>query len=260
MRSVSALWFHIETAFTEVQDLCVIARAAQLAVESRQATPLRPKRTLMSSAGLAGVPLAADPDAPRDPLLARATELARDSAFREQHPGGADIVEMRNIIRNRMTWLKGKFDEVFRGHESNQALFPIVVYVDELVKLSTSGASNRWEPLQSLIYNVDNGGELFFTILEERLEQQETNPLVLEIFYYCLAAGFTGAYQRDSKKLESFQSRLAGRFLPPPAGENDPVEAPHDVKIVTFPWEFYALAFAVVLAVYLVLSWLAAPG
>lgn len=260
MRSVSALWFHIETALTEVQELCVVARAAQLVVEARKAAPLRPKGTLMSGAGLPAILLGLDPDAPRDPLLARATELSRGSAFREQYPDGANIVDLRDKILKRMTWLRGKIDEVFRGHDSHQALFPIVVYVDELVKLSTSGASNRWEPLQSLFYEVDNGGELFFTYLDERLDQQETNPLVLEIFYYCLAAGFTGAHQRDRQKIESYQSRLAARILPLVAPPGDPVEAPLEVKIVTFPWQFYGLGVAAVLTIYLVLSWLAAPG
>jgi type IV/VI secretion system ImpK/VasF family protein len=259
MRSVTALWFSIETVFAKVHELCVEARAAQMVLEASKAAPARPKSTLLSGAGLPAVLAGLDPNTSRDPRLAPASKLALDSLFREQHPGGADIVGMREQIEYKLKWLRAQFDAVFRSDESLKALFPIIIYIDEIMKLSAGNVSSRWESFQSQLYDIDNGGEAFFEKLEEALQQEETDPLILEIFYYCLAAGFIGAYQRDQYKIKLYQDRLAARFVPPPE-EPEPTEVPGKVLIVPFPWEYYAAGVGVVLAVYLTLSWLAAPG
>jgi type IV/VI secretion system ImpK/VasF family protein len=132
-------------------------------------------------------------------------------------------------------------------------LFPIVVYVDELVATATRGAVMRWERLQSELYEIENGGELFYQILDERLKQQETHPLVLEAFYFCLLDGFTGMYLAGSRKIEEYKSALISRIPQPeirfpltPARRAQP-------ELVAFPWQYYAIAAATVVVVYLVL-------
>lgn len=255
MRSTSQLWFHIETAFTEVQELCVRARAAQLAVE-RSAVPSGMRRTMVSPGGLSKD---LDPASEEDPRLRRAADLARDMAFREENTAGPDLVMLRAQVRKRLVWLKAKFAEVLSDHDVYYALFPIVVHFDEFIQVSTRGEAGRWEPLQGELYDIDNGGELFFTILEDRLRQQETHPMVLEIFYYCMLDGFAGAYQQDQKKIDEYRDRLVERI------ELKPVEAPEkatgaNVEIVRFPWQYYAVASMLVIGTYVLLSWLAAPA
>ncbi|MFO0660547.1 MAG: DotU family type IV/VI secretion system protein [Polyangiaceae bacterium] len=256
MRSTSQLWFHIETAFTEVQELCVRARAAQLATE-RTTVPSAMRRTMVSQGGL---PKDLEPAQEDDPRLRKAAELARDMAFREENQAGPDLVILRAQVRKRLVWLKSKFAEVFSDHDVYYALFPIVVHFDEFIQVSTRGEAARWEPIQGELYDIDNGGELFFTILQDRLRQQETHPMVLEIFYYRLVDGFAGAYEHDPKKIEEYRDRLVERIILKPVEAPEKTTGGANVELVRFPWQYYAIAAAVVIGTYALLSWLAIPA
>ena len=251
MASTTALWFSVETAFAELEELCVQARAAELAAQKK-----RDEVRAMRSIGGRGYD-----DDQTQPIQAgrfpRAAELAKDLAFREAHPNGADLVEMRERIRKRLLWLKARFAEVLSDHEVYYALFPIVAYADELVQSVTYGGSTMWEPLQSELYEVDNGGEVFYSILDERLRQDETLPLIFEIFYFCLSDGFQGMYSHDARKIDEYKSRLAARIPLRPAGGDDAREPP-PVELVAFPWQYYAIAAAAVVVVYVALALAAA--
>jgi type IV/VI secretion system ImpK/VasF family protein len=216
------------------------------------------KRTMMSGGGL-GAEREAEPGVPEDPRLAKAVDLARDMAFREENVGGADLVALKHMILKRLKWLQSKFAEVLSDHDVYYALFPVVVYFDELVQIGTRGESTRWESLQSALYDIDNGGERFFSVLDERLRQQETSPIVLEVFYFCLADGFAGMHQSDPKKLEEYKERLADRIPVKPVVAADPPDR-RPPEFVQFPWRYYAIAAASVLLTYLALSWLPVPG
>ena len=256
MASSTALWFHIEIAFADVNDLCVRARAAEL-VRRRQGDDARVVKSFGRGRGsIAPVEPGAAPEGTR---AVRASELATDLAFREQNPDGADFVELRALLRKRFTWLKARLAEALSDHDVYYALFPIVVYADELVMGVTRGEASRWEPLQSELYDVGNGGELFFSILDERLREDETHPLILEVFYFCLSDGFVGMYQGDTKKIEDYQARIADRIRLAPTGEAEPNE-PGWVQLVKFPWQYYALAVAAVIVVYVLFSWAGAPS
>ena len=249
MASTTALWFHIETAFAEVDDLCVTARAAQLAVRRSQNEARMAKSFGRGRGG------EEDEGEDTDPRFARAAQLAKDLAFREAHPEGADLVELRARLRKRLTWLKARLAEALSDHDVYHALFPIVVYTDELVMGVTRGGASRWEPLQSELYDVANGGELFYSILEDRLREDETHPLIIEIFFFCLSDGFLGMFQSDPKKIDEYKARLAERIRLNPTGVVEANE-PSLVELVRFPWQYYAIAASAVVLGYLLLSWL----
>ncbi len=247
--STTALWFPLEAALREVLDLCVNARAAQIALERARA-PRTP-------GGLGDGP---DPSAPEgDPRLARAPELARELALRGEPPAGADLVALRSLVRQRLVELRATIAEVLSDHDVYYALFPVVVHFDELVQISTRGEASRWEPLQGELYEVDNGGELFFTIADDKLRQQETHPFVFEVFYFCLADGFSGMYQGDRKKLGEYAARLAERIQPRHAPAPAPTRPARRVELVPFPWRYYAFASGLVFATYLALAWFGTP-
>jgi type IV/VI secretion system ImpK/VasF family protein len=258
MRSTTALWFDIEATFSELHELCIEARAAELAMHKRDEekrlfqggrspSPLRAEASGMESA----------PPKAGDARDARARELSRDLAFAEAHPQGADLVELRSRLRKRLSWLKSRLAEALSEHDVYYTLFPVVVYTDELVNAIAPTAVARWEPLQSELYDLSNGGEVFYSVLEERLRQEETHPLVFEVFYFCLSDGFTGAYQADPRKIDEMKVRLSERIRPKPI-EPDPdtrKEAP-PVTLVRFPWQLHAAGGALVLAAYLLYTWL----
>lgn len=254
MPSASSLWFPIGATFTDVRALCVQTRAAQLAQPKTKA-PAAPKmkRTMVSTG------LSDEDEVAEDPRLAGAAALARDLAFREENAGGPNLVSLREQIRKRLKTLEGRLAEVLGDYDRYHALFPIVVYIDELVQVSTRGEAGRWEPLQSELFDEDNGGETFFSLLEEKLRQTETHPFVLEVFYFCLSDGFTGTHQGDPKRIEEFKQRLAER-IPLQPMESARAEGPRSVHLVSFPWPFYAIAVVLVLLTHLFFFWAAGPS
>jgi type IV/VI secretion system ImpK/VasF family protein len=251
MRSTTALWFDIEVTFAELVTLCDEARAAELVVSRRD----EEKRLFRNMRGGGGGSDASSPASNPSSRHARAVELSKDLAFSEAHPNGADLVELRSVLRKRLTWLKAKLGEVLSEHEVYYTLFPIVVYADELVNAVAPGAL-RWEPLQSELYEIDNGGEVFYSILDARLRQEETHPLVFEVFYYCLSDGFLGVHQSDPRKIDEYKVRLVERIRPKPvepdAGARKEA-AP--VVLVGLPWRYHAVAAGAVLGTYLLFTW-----
>nr|ALD83712.1 hypothetical protein [Sorangium cellulosum] len=256
MGSTTALWFAIEEAFADVDALCVEARAAELALERKKR-----EEAAVRSLGR-GRAAAVEEDAPRveraekDRRSARAAELAKDLAFQDAHPGGADFVKLRARVRQRLVWLKGQLSSTLPEHEVHYVLFPIVVHFDELVRLVSRGATTRWEPLQSELYDVDNGGELFYTRLEERLRQEETPPIVFEVFYFCLSDGFQGMYQGDTKKIAEYKARVDLRIPKKPIADADDGPEGAPVELVRFPWLYYAAALGAMVGLYAVLTWI----
>ncbi|MFO7179020.1 MAG: DotU family type IV/VI secretion system protein [Pseudomonadota bacterium] len=252
MDTKTALWFCIERTFARVFELCLEARAAELVVQQRAA-----EGRLMRTSSVPPEVLPAVTDTSAAERDRRAAELARDPVFREAHENGADLVALRAELRQVLGELRAKLLEVLAEHEVYYVLFPIVVYCDELMATATRGAVMRWEPMQGEFYEIENGGERFYEVLEERLRQDETHPLVLETFYFCLLDGFTGMYPAGSKQIEEYRERLVARFRPPPLRFPKVEAEPKRTELVPFPRRYYASAAAVVFAVYCVLSWMA---
>jgi type IV/VI secretion system ImpK/VasF family protein len=246
----------METAFNELGEVCVQARAAVLAQERTQAPPQALRNTMVAPVS----PLLSPALIAEDKRFARATQLARDLAFRADHSAGVDLVHIKDTLRQRLVWLRAKFAEVLSDYDVYFAIFPVVVHFDEFVQIASRGESARWEPLQGELFNVSNGGELFFQQLDDRLRQQETHPLVMEIFYYCLSDGFTGKYHDDPKKLDDYKARLVERIRLQPVPVDSQPDGASPVKLIPFPWFYYAAAILAVAGVYGLLYALAPKG
>jgi len=255
MKSTTALWFDIEATFAEIERLCIEALAAELAVSWQE----QEARQLRTAVGGTRISLLGDePRVEEDRRAVRGAEMVRDPLFRDAHRDGADLVELRAHLRKLLTSLKSKLAEVLPDHEVYYALFPIVVYCDELMNGVTKSKLARWEPLQSELYEIDNGGELFYSILEERLRQAETHPIVFEVFYFCLSDGFVGMYQGDPKKIEEYKARLRERIpCKPLAAADATARGGSQIELVEFPWRYYVTAALAVVAGYVLLSVLA---
>lgn len=271
-------WFSIEAAFVEIESLCVRARAAMLVQENERILPkasLPLKRTMASMADLRtmgskrdasppsepppSIPLADLPvgSTPAETRQLRAEALSRDLAFREDHAGGADIVELRDRIRHQLKRLENQLSLSLSTHDLYYALFPLVVLIDEMMRVGLGSDAMRWELLQSELFDIDNGGDEFFIVLEARLRQIQTPPLVLEVFYFCLAEGFGGAHLGDHRRLDQYRQQITARLPLHPVPLTAPVERPRPVTLVRFPWLFYAVGLAAVLATHALLTLLA---
>jgi type IV/VI secretion system ImpK/VasF family protein len=154
-------------------------------------------------------------------------------------------------------------DELTR-EEADRVLFPLAIYFDQLIasrpdaRLAPREASGLFDApalVQDTLFHIDDGGERFYLMLEEALNEREPPSLLLEVYYYCLKDGFLGRYNADSPERTSLLERLAQRLddsaLPrfsvavPPAGATDRA---------AFPLRYYLKAAAGMLAVFLTLS------
>lgn len=254
------IWYDIQHVLSEVQRICVEARAVDL-LQRRRRAELAESRALQGFASGRASEAPAVSSAPEgetglldsDPRFKQAETLALRSEFIASHPIGeqVDLVTVRAQLRKMLGWLKTRLAEELTEREVYHCLFPLVIYTDELVHLATEGAAARWEPLQGELYDVDNGGEMFFAALETLLHKSDTLPLIFEIYLFCLKDGFCGQYHGQPGKLTEFCRRVAERIpvAPPGLGAGE-VGMSRQVTLDSFPLAHYVTAVLLVAGVF----------
>lgn len=121
--------------------------------------------------------------------------------------------EVKNDIRNLLTKSEGY---VTRGNfprdEYDQARFALCAWIDEAILSSRWLHKNRWlnDQLQRLYYNTTDAGEEFFERLSSiGLHQRD----VREVYYLCLALGFSGRYCNPGDEYNLEQIKTANLKL-----------------------------------------------
>lgn len=169
-------------------------------------------------------------------------------------PLGADVVALRSKVRERLLWLKARLGEGLTSREAYFVLFALVVHVDEKVASAAGGGAAEWPPLQLGFFEIDDGGERFYSVLDALLDKEDTLPLILEVFYYCLKDGFLGLYANNPDKIEAYLARLSARL----SAEASPLtsRAPQRdsaVRLVELPWHYYLWATGTAASLLLIL-------
>lgn len=93
-----------------------------------------------------------------------------------------------------------------------QARYTLCCFIDEIVLNTSWGGNSDWatESLLSTFHNETFGGEYFFTLLDNAINQPSQNLMLLELQYLCLAFGFVGKMRiedRGYEKLERIKDR-----------------------------------------------------
>ncbi|RNC71728.1 MAG: DotU family type IV/VI secretion system protein [Desulfuromonadales bacterium] len=137
-------------------------------------------------------------------LLAYAIHFLRTAAVR-QPPYG----EVRKEIDLLLAQSESAFRRCsFSRDEYELARFAVCAWIDEAVLSSAWSEKGLWlrEQLQRLHYNTTEAGEEFFDRLNALgLHQRE----VREVFYLCLALGFTGKYCKPGDEYQLEQVKTA---------------------------------------------------
>ncbi|MDD9939856.1 MAG: DotU family type IV/VI secretion system protein [Myxococcales bacterium] len=271
MRSTISLWYEIESLFTEVGKECTEARAAEL-VARKRAEFTGP----LDSLGAPAPTSMTVEDTSNTPRFPGALELANDPAFQARSRGGANPVKLRATLRKLLDGLKGKLSEVLNEREVYYTLFPIVIFCDELLYDVTEGAKRfgpirdemqrdveederlQWVPLQRELYEIENGGEVFYALIDSLVRKEDTEPLVFQVFYYCLNDGFQGIHLNDPHIREEYKSKLAARIPVEKPEAPGPLKLSGDsaIRLVNFPVRYYVLAVASVIVVFVALRFL----
>ncbi|HRI50968.1 MAG TPA: DotU family type IV/VI secretion system protein [Pseudomonadota bacterium] len=150
--------------------------------------------------------------------LAQVRELAAAGASADAQ----SIAELRRRLRALLNPLRSELTTALGKSEAYELLLPLVIYCDELVlnKLAKP-ARPAWPLLQAELFQINDGGERFFQMVDERLQQAQAPRLLLEVLYYCLGCGFLGRYVSEPAKVLPYKTQLAER-LQLHAGENRP--------------------------------------
>jgi type VI protein secretion system component VasF len=254
MSNTGRQWFAIASVFSEIKALCQAARQAEeLAAQQEKAAAEAAK----AGAGAPG---------------ARA----------EKAPSRVDVIGLRKKLRTRLDELKTELAKTLTEREVYYVLFPLVVYTDEQLQGITRGraialpplrrelsdeptpfaSSEResgWRSLQSELYEVEDGGEAFYTWIDHLLKREETSPLIFEVFYLCLSDGFVGRYKGFPEKIDEYKKQLMGRIPPVSRLEERADKGQEEaVELVEFPKWYYVIAAASVVGMFAVLHLLSA--
>ena len=124
-----------------------------------------------------------------------------------------ELVQARKELRSLLMHLKSVLAEHLSEREVYMSLFPIVVYIDETVQTEVFQVSEKqWALLQKELFDIEDGGVLFYDTLDDALRHPETLPFVLELFYLCMKSGFKGKYAENPARLNSYLEMLKNRI------------------------------------------------
>jgi hypothetical protein len=145
---------------------------------------------------------------------------------------------------------------------AERCLAALLIQYDER-ELSYLGSAQPAQGLplfQTMFCGYYDGGERYYRYLEDALRAQDTNPLVLEVFLFCLRSGFCGQFllpEHPARLAFSRElcQRVLGKVTPNTSEPKAPVRC---IRGQRFPFQYYLVAATVVLGLWLGLRSLAA--
>jgi len=195
-------------------------------------------------------------------------EAARLREASEAEPAGlvgappappAAYMRVRRALRDAIeARLDPELVEAIGLWQKHLAVIAVAAFADERERVALGPLAEAWRLplLQTELVEIDDGGDRFFTQLEELLRRADVHALIFEIHLYCLRAGFVGRFRDRRHDLERLQARVAQRVLggqgrrphAPPAPP--PVPASRRVGFMGFPLRYYLGALAAVVALF----------
>jgi len=128
---------------------------------------------------------------------------------------GNDAMEtLHGQLRQTLARASAKLGSLLDSNELKQILFILAIFVDEKVqrRLAPEEAP-KWPLLQRALFDVHDGGDLFYDLLDDRLGRTDTPELVFEVCAFCLSDGFVGRHSRNRQMLEEYKQKLASRIV-----------------------------------------------
>ena len=127
--------------------------------------------------------------------------------------GNAAMETLHGQLRQTLARASAKLGPLLDSGELQQILFVLAIAVDEKVqrRLAPEEAP-RWPLLQRALFDVHDGGDLFYDLIDDCLARNDTPYLVFEVCYFCLSDGFVGRHSRNRPMIEEYKRKIAGRF------------------------------------------------
>ncbi len=113
-------------------------------------------------------------------------------------------------LRSKLESLREHLNQELTENETYLVMFPLVLLCDEMVMSRLAKEQQtRWSLLQSELFQINYGGDVFYDFVDERLDKHDTPPMVFEVLYFCLAAGFVGKFGESSGKVQRYRTLLS---------------------------------------------------
>jgi type VI secretion system protein ImpK len=122
----------------------------------------------------------------------------------------ATLTRLHAELRLKLDALRDNLNQELTENETYLVMFPLVLLCDEMVMTRLAKEQQTsWSLLQSELFQINYGGDVFYDFVDERLDKPDTPPMVFEVLYFCLAAGFVGKFGESSGKVQRCRSLLA---------------------------------------------------
>jgi type VI secretion system protein ImpK len=152
-------------------------------------------------------------------IVAASTEVDRVVAAvpAGAHLGNDGTARLHQAVRAALDGLRADLVASLSERAAYEAIFPLVLHFDERVtaRLGERDAA-AWPLLQRELYGVEAGGDLFYELADQRLDDPGRAPLTLAMLLYCLNNGFLGKAADDPAEGTRTASRLASAIPLPP--------------------------------------------
>jgi type IV/VI secretion system ImpK/VasF family protein len=170
---------------------------------------------------------------------------------------GADAMEnLHAQLRQTLARITAKLSESIDNGDIKQVVFILAIALDEKVqrRLAPEEAP-KWPLLQRALFDVHDGGDLFYDLIDDRLARHDTPELIFEVCYYCLSDGFVGRHSRNKPMIEEYKRKLSGRISRPHGNESEDRTTAYmpPVAATRLPARYYLYSAGALLAVPLLL-------
>jgi type VI secretion system protein ImpK len=135
-------------------------------------------------------------------IIAYVTYFLRSPETQESSSCEAVLADIQRLLLQSEEGVK---KGLVTADDHDAARFAVCAWVDEAILNSSWSGKNGWmsRQLQQTYYNTTEAGEKFF----QRLQSLGPHQLqVREVYYLCLALGFTGRYFNDEYLLEQIKT------------------------------------------------------
>ncbi len=120
------------------------------------------------------------------------------------------LQRLHGELRSKLDTLRDQLHRELTENETYLVMFPLVLLCDEMVMIRLPKAQQTsWPLLQSELFQINYGGDVFYDFVDERLDKPDTPSMVFEVLYFCLAAGFVGKFGESSGKVQRYRTLLA---------------------------------------------------
>lgn len=120
------------------------------------------------------------------------------------------LSRLQTELRSKLEALRENLNRELTENETYLVMFPLVLLCDEMVMSRLAKQQQTsWSLLQSELFQINYGGDVFYDFVDERLDKHDTPPMVFEVLYFCLAAGFVGKFGESSGKVQRYRTLLS---------------------------------------------------